>query len=162
MLPLFMEDKLTKKAEELDNLRLNGTAEKLTLEEAENIVQVWGIFLEHSGGLRTFFGIDIPRSLLPYPIEIIQGALNKMEALYWKAGNKERVKLLEETEMLLMQFSDDKEAIENTIKRLQDEDWQEIVISSIKNYQKSQSQNGYLVNKKVFEISETRLNELIG
>lgn len=157
-----MEDKLTIRAKELDNLRLKGIAEKLTVEEAENIVQVWGIFLEHSGGLRTFFRIDAPRSLLPYPIEIIQGALNKMEALYWKEGNKERVKLLEETEMLLMQFADDKEAIENTIERLKNKDWQEMTISSIKNYQKSQSQNGYLVNKKVFEITETRLNELIG
>ncbi len=37
---------LMKRAEKLDSLRLKGIAEKLTLEEAQNIVNIWGIFLE--------------------------------------------------------------------------------------------------------------------
>lgn len=156
-----MEDKISKRAEELDNMRLKGISKKLTLEEAKKIVNVWGVFLEHSGGLRILFGINIPRFLLPYPIEIIQGALNKMEAFYYNEGKQDRVKLLEETEMILIQFSDDKEAIETAINRLSNKDFQNTIIKSIKDYQITQLQRGYLISGEIFEIKESRLKELL-
>lgn len=86
---------LTKRAEALDRMRLKRISEKLTLEEVQNIIAVWGAYLEHSGGLRFLFGINIPESLLPYPLDILQGAINKMEAFYYDQGLHDRVKLLE-------------------------------------------------------------------
>jgi len=70
---------LIKRAEKLDQMRSKRIAERLTLEEARNIVSVWGAYLEHSGGLRFLFGVNIPESLLPYPVGILQGAINRMD-----------------------------------------------------------------------------------
>lgn len=155
-----MSDDLMKRAEKLDNLRSKGIADKLTLEEADNIVAVWGAYLEHSGGLRYLFGTSIPESLLPYPIAILQGALNKMEAYYFKHGQHDRVKLLEGTEAMLMQYTDDEEAIKEAHAHFGNEKWKDAFIPGLKNYQKTQVQNGYLVDKKLWELSIARVEEL--
>lgn len=155
-----MSDNLIKRAEKLDNLRLKGISEKLTLEEADNIVAVWGSYLEHSGGLRYLFGINIPESLLPYPIAIIQGALNKMEAYYFKHGHHDRVKLLEKTEATLMQYTSDEDAFKEVCSLFNNKKWQEVFIPGLKNYQKTQAVAGFLVDKRLWKLSEARLKEL--
>jgi hypothetical protein len=151
---------LMKRAEALDQLRLKHISEKLTLEEAQNIVFVWGAYLEHTGGLRILFGINIPESLLPYPLDILQGALNKMEAYYYEQEQHDEVKLLEGTEALLMQYSDDGEAIKESISHLSDTKRQVTMIESLRDYQKTQAQNGYLVDKKLWKLSKSRIEEL--
>lgn len=151
---------LIKRAEKLDNLRSKRIAEKLTLEEAQNIVSVWGAYLEHSGGLRFLFGTNIPESLLPYPLEILQGAINKMEAYYYGIGEHDRVKLLEETEMLLMQYCEDEEAIKESASSFSNKKWQDAMIPAIRDLQKNQAQNGYLVNKELWKLSKSRIEEL--
>lgn len=151
---------LTKRAEELDQMRSKRIAEKLTLEEAQNIVNVWGVYLEHSGGIRFLFGINIPRSLLPYPIDILQGALNKMEAHYYSQGLHDRVKLLEETEAMLMQYAEDSEAISESVSNFTNRKWQEAFLKGLKDYQLSQAENGYLVDKKLWKLSKSRIEEL--
>lgn len=151
---------LTKRAKELDKMRSKHISEKLTLEEAQNIVSVWGVYLEHSGGLRILFGLNIPESLLPYPRDIIQGAINKMEVFYYSQGLQDRVKLLEGTEMILIQYTNNEEAIKETISILSDKTWQEALIRSLQDYQKTQAQNGYLVNKKLWKLSKSRIEEL--
>ncbi|OGH23456.1 MAG: hypothetical protein A2629_00215 [Candidatus Levybacteria bacterium RIFCSPHIGHO2_01_FULL_41_15] len=152
---------LMKRAEKLDSLRLKGIAEKLTLEEAQNIVNIWGIFLEHSGGVRMLFATDIPQSILPFPIEILQGALNKMEAYYYELGMQDRVKLLESTEAMLMQYEEDDEAMKATAKRYADKKFRDVFITGLKDYQMSQLQKGYLVDKKLWKLSESRIKELL-
>lgn len=151
---------LTKRAEALDQMRSKRISEKLTLEEAQNIVSVWGAYLEHTGGLRILFGINIPESLLPYPLDILQGALNKMEAFYYGQGQHDKVKLLEETEMILMQYADDGEAIKESMSYLSNTKRQETTIESLQDYQKTQAQNGFLVNKKLWKLSKSRIEEL--
>ncbi len=152
---------LTKRAEKLDNMRLKGMAEKLSLEEAENIVSVWGVHLEHMGGIRMLFGISIPESILPYPIVILQGALNKMEAYYHAQGIHDRVKLLESTEMELMQYTTDEEAIKEALTNLGNNKMKDVLIEGLKDYQKTQMENGYLVDKRLFKLSKPRIEELI-
>ncbi len=154
-------DKLTKRAEELDNMRSKHISEKLTLEEAQNIVYVWGVYLEHSGGLRFLFGTSIPESVLPYPVEILQGAINKMEAFYYEQGLQDRVKLLEETEMMLIDYLNDEEAIEETISKFSNKKWQEAILPALREFQENQMQNGFLVaDKKLWKLSESRVKEL--
>lgn len=151
---------LHKRAEELDKMRSKHISEKLTFEEAQNIVHVWGVYLEHSGGLRFLFGINIPESLLPYPRDILQGALNKMEAYYYGQGKHDRVKLLEETEMILMQYAEDEEAIKESTSNFSNKKWQEAIIKSLQDYQKTQAQDGFLVDKKLWKLSKSRIEEL--
>lgn len=148
------------RAEELDKMRSKGIAEKLTLEEAQNIVTIWGAYLEHSGGLMILFGGNIPESLLPYPIDILQGALNKMEAHYYGRGLHDRVKLLEETEVLLVQYINDRKAMGESGKRFDDKKWQEVFSNSLHDYQLNQAENGYLVDKRLWKLSKSRIEEL--
>jgi len=151
---------LIKRAEKLDQMRSKRIAERLTLEEARNIVSVWGAYLEHSGGLRFLFGVNIPESLLPYPVGILQGAINRMEAFYHGQGQHDRVKLLEETEMLLMQYSDDEEAVKESASNFGNKKWQEAMIPALQDLQKTQAQNGYLVDKELWKLSKSRIEEL--
>jgi hypothetical protein len=155
-----MSADLTKRAEELDQMRSKRIAEKLTLEEAENIMHVWSIHLEHTGGLRTLFKINIPKSLLPYPIDILQGALNKMEAHYYEQGLHDRVKLLERTEAMLMQYENDDEAINNAVKMFGNKKWRDAFLKGLRDYQLNQAESGYLVNKKLWKLSKYRIEEL--
>lgn len=156
-----MSDKLMKRAVRLDDMRSKGIAEKLTLEEADSIVYVWGVHLEHTGAYRYLFGVSIPESLLPYPIEILQGAINKMEAYYYKQGHHDRVKALEGTEAMLMQYADDQEAIEEAHAQFGNKKWQEAFIPGLKSYQKTQAENGFLVDKKLWKLSKARIAELL-
>jgi hypothetical protein len=126
-----------------------------------NIVYVWGGYLEHTGAFRYLFGINIPESLLPYPIEILQGAFNKMEAHYFKHGHHDRVKLLEGTEAMLMQYTDDEEAIQETVTQFGNKKWQEAFIPGLKIYQKTQADAGFLVDKKLWKLSSSRIEELL-
>ena len=151
---------LMKRAEKLDQMRSKRISEKLTLEEAKNIVHIWGIYLEHSGTIRYLFGVNMPESFLPYPVDILQGAINRMEAYYHSLGEYDRVKLLEETEMLLVQYVEDNEAIKESIKTFSKKNWQEIFIDSLKNYQLEQAENGFLVDKKLWKLSKSRIAEL--
>lgn len=152
---------LNKRAERLDGLRSKHISEKLTLEEAQNIVSVWGVHLEHTWGLRLLLGINIPESLLPYPIDILQGAINKMEAYYFSQGQHDRIKLLEETEMILMQYAEDNEAIKELAPNFSNKKWQEAMLKGLQDYQKTQVENGYLVDKKLWKLSKDRIEDLI-
>jgi hypothetical protein len=155
-----MSTNLIKRAGELDQMRSKGIADKLTFEEAQNIVTIWGTHLEHSGGLRIVFGGDIPESLLPYPIDILQGALKKMEAYYFSQGLQDKVRLLEETEILLVQYANDKEAMHESGERFGDKKWQEAFSESLYNYQLNQADNGFLIDKKLWKLSKSRIEEL--
>jgi len=130
------------------------------LEQLQNIVNVWGSHLEHMGGVRMLFGLNIPESLLPYPIVILQGALNKMEAHYHAQGLHDGVKLLEGTEVELMLYTSDEEAINETLINLGNNKLREVLIEGLKDYQKSQMGNGYLVDKGLFKLSKPRIEEL--
>lgn len=152
---------LVKRAQALDKLRLRRIADKLTVEEAGNIVSVWGKYLEQNGGFRIIFGISTPESLLPYPLVILQAALNKMEAHHYEQGHHEKVKLLEETEALLMQYSDDEEALKELVANINNKSWIYTIVNSLKEYQKNQVLNGYLVDNKLWKLSKSRLDELL-
>lgn len=155
-----MSADLTKRAEELDQMRSKRIAGKLTLEEAENIMHIWGTYLEHTGGFRILFGTNIPESLLPYPVDILQGALNKMEAHYYEQGLHDRVKLLEETEIMLIQYVNDEEAINDAVEMFGNKKWRDAFLKGLRDYQLDQAENGYLVDKKLWKLSKSRIEEL--
>ncbi|OGY37806.1 MAG: hypothetical protein A3E36_02325 [Candidatus Andersenbacteria bacterium RIFCSPHIGHO2_12_FULL_45_11b] len=141
-------------------MRLKGISEKLTLDEAQNIVRVWGTHLEHSGGLMFLFGTSIPESLLPYPIDILQGAINKMEAFYYGKGLHDKVRLLEETEMSLTTYVSDEEAIDKFISSFSNSEFRKLMVEGLQDTQKNQAQNGFLVDGKLWELSKARIEEL--
>ena len=152
---------ISKRAIRLDKLRLKNIAKKLSFEEADNIVAVYGSFLEHSGGFRFLFGNYMPESLLPYPIAILQGALNRMEEHYFSLGMFDRVKLLKETESFLLECINDKDAIKETLVQFGNKKWQKIFIPNLKNLQENQAQAGYLVDRQLWSLTKNRIEELL-
>jgi hypothetical protein len=150
-----------KRAERLDDMHAKGITEELTLGEAENIVTIWSIFIEHTEGFRYIFLSDIPESVLPFPIEIIKGALNKMEAYYYEQGDHERVKLLELIEGDLILYTYDKEAMNGAISKFNKKIWQDAFIPSLKNNQLHRMERGYLLGGKLWKLSKSRIAELM-
>ena len=157
-----MSTDLNKRAEYLDSLRLKGIADKLTIDEALNIVNIYGTHLEHIGVFRIIFGINIPLSSLPYPVEIIQGALNKMQKYYFEHGHKERVKLLEETEMMLIYYTNDDEALNQVKSIVKDKKSLSAIVKAMQGYQQDQVEKGYLNNGKLWKLNKARKDELLG
>lgn len=157
-----MTTDLGKRAELLDKLRQKGIAEKLTLDEALNIVNIYGTHLEHMGVFRIIFGTNLPETSLPYPLEITQAALNKMQAYYFEHGHNEKVKLLEETEMMLISYTHDDEALNQLKSIVEDEKRLSSLIKATQGYQSDQIENGYLNEGKLWKLSKERMKELLG
>lgn len=59
-----------------------------------------------------------------------------------------------------MQYIDDDEAIKESVSNFSNKKWQEAMIPGIQDLQKTQAQNGYLVDKKLWKLSKARIDEL--
>ncbi len=153
-------DKLSRRAEELDRMSQSGISDRLTLEEASNIVNIWGVFLEYSGVIGILFCNNIPESLLPYPKHILVGAINKMAEYYHDQGLSDKVGVLESTLIGLTAYTNDIEAVNESLKQFQNEKWREAFIPGLKRFQRNQMENGYLVDKKLWKFGKSRLEEI--
>ena len=149
-----MSEKLSKRAEELDKIASSDISEQITLEEAEKIVSVWGIFLEHTGFMSCLFGNDIPESVLPYPKHILVGAINKMAKFYHGQGFYDQVKNLEATLMMLICYTNDYEAIEEAVKTFGNKDWKTAMLPALKESQTNQMKSGFVVNGQLWKFDK--------
>jgi hypothetical protein len=108
----------------------------MTLNEASKITQIWGRYLEYMGGkLLIVFGARIPESFLPFPIDILEEALNIMIEYHHKRGNKRVVEGLKVTFGALTMYVDDEEAILEAAKHFNEPRWRERFIPTLKKCQ---------------------------
>ncbi len=108
----------------------------MELEKAENIVRIWGIFLEHSfGKLNLLFMAKIPDFFLPFPKETIEVAVNTIAEMHHNAGNTEAVNSLQSTLPYLIGFIDNEQAIINAAKLFKDDKYRDKILPALKRNQ---------------------------
>jgi len=91
---------------------------KMSLARADEIRIAWGKFLEVAfGGLVKLFLCDIPESVLPYPKDEIECAVNISAKEFFNSGNKEASTIIHGTTAYLTMFINDKEAIDKLLKK---------------------------------------------
>ena len=109
----------------------------MTFDKASKIVNIWGIYLEYMGGkLNLIFGASIPESLLPFPIETLEQALNTVAEHHHKMGNNDVVKDLHRSIGCLTGYKDDEEAVLQAARLFNDPKWREAVLPVFKRFQK--------------------------
>lgn len=107
----------------------------MDLKEAQKVVSDYGGFLEWLYfRLKPVFWNKIPESLLPYSIQHIDDALNTVARHYHDKGDKKMVNNIQESQILLVSFVDDKEAILNSVKMLSDKKWFDGMMGLIKDF----------------------------
>jgi hypothetical protein len=110
----------------------------MTFEEADQIIIVWGRFLEYSmGKLNLAFGNKIPESFLPYPKTILLEAFEIINRDSYKHGDKKMMSLMHESVDNLLSFIDDDEAFTKAVERFNNPSWRKIIISSLKEFQET-------------------------
>ena len=108
----------------------------MTLDEASNVVQICGKFLEVASGQLTFiFGADIPESLLPYSKGTIQEAFQMITEYHQKNGNQQMVEQLQFAVSCLMMCVDDEEALLEAAKKFNDPKWRDVFLPRLKKLQ---------------------------
>lgn len=109
----------------------------MELEEANKIVNAWGIHLEYFQGKLTFlFGGNIPESLLPFPIETLEEALNIMAEYHHNNGNEEGCNVMKGGFGWLTAYKNDEEAILQATKNFDNPKWREAMLPALKQFQK--------------------------
>lgn len=89
----------------------------MTLEEADEIREVWGKFLEvANGGLLRIFRAQIPETVLPYPKHKIEEAMDVCIDYFASEGNDELVEVFKSSKAMLMAYTDDVMAINQAHK----------------------------------------------
>jgi len=107
----------------------------MKIEEAEKITGNYGGFVEWLYfRLKPIFWNKIPKSLLPYSIEYIEEALNIVAKSYHDKGSQGMVKSIQETQILLVSFVDDEEAILNSVDMLKDKKWLDGMLKIVKDF----------------------------
>jgi len=92
----------------------------MTLDEANDVLVAWGEYLEHCHDrLAAVFVLGhIPASLLPYPIQTLEDALNVVAEHYFNAGDYESSDFVKSTFGPLAFYCDDNEAITHLFQLL--------------------------------------------
>ena len=110
----------------------------MTLSEANIIVRVWGGYIEYcQDRLQALFIANIPESLLPYPQEIIEEALNLAAKHYYDIGDYEKYELLKDSHRCLAFYGKDEDALEGAVMAFNIPEVKEKIISNMKKVQKN-------------------------
>lgn len=100
----------------------------MTLEDADKIVNIWGIYLEYiHGKLSIVFGPQIPESFLPFSSEILEEAINIVAEHYHNIGDKEAMATLQSGIGLLTWYIDDKDSIAQSAELFAKPEWREAI-----------------------------------
>lgn len=91
----------------------------MRIDDSATILHEWGTFLEYCHGrLHTVFGGSIPESLLPYPRDEIERALDTMAKRHHRDGDLEASAHIQRSLGPLLFYRDDSEALEHMVRRL--------------------------------------------
>ena len=149
-------------AVELDNLGKK-YADRLTLVEAFNISAVYGRHLEYCGSFRVLFaGSVLPQSLLPFPRDIIAGAITKLIKHYEDENQFEHLQALREGFVALLAYCDDVSAFQYMAKHLSETDLYKSFVEVLRTKQLSELTNGYLLEDNTrWSLQQERLVEIL-
>lgn len=86
--------------------------------------------------MQALFIANIPRSLLPYPAEKLEEALNTVAKHYHDLGDYNFSKLVRDTFGPLMLYSDDDSALQGAVMKFGDPNIRESIISNLERAQK--------------------------
>lgn len=85
----------------------------MTIQEANKIFKDWQEYQEINDKLMKFFMFSgIPESFLPYPVEVLEEALNMVAKSYFDAGDHKTSKAVQETISFLLCYKEDEEALD--------------------------------------------------
>jgi hypothetical protein len=108
----------------------------MTFVEADNIVSIWGAYIEYcQDRLRALFISNIPQSLLPYPVETLEEALNIVGKFYHEARDYEASKLIQESFGCLAHYAPDDTALQGAAFKFGAPNVREAIIRNIKKVQ---------------------------
>jgi len=117
----------------------------MDLKEAQKVVSEYGGFLECANErFGAIFFTHIPQSLLPFPPEHIEEALNVVAKFYHEKGDMGKVRLHQEVMAELMCFKSDEDALLQAIKMFNDKKFWDFVMESVKNFRSSPAQTNYI------------------
>lgn len=115
----------------------------MTLEDADKIVNIWGVYLEYiHGKLSIIFGPQIPESFLPFSPRTLEEALNIVAQHYHEMGDRETVAVLQSGISLLAWYVNDKDSIVRSAELFAKPEWREAVVSALEKF-KNHKMRGY-------------------
>ena len=107
----------------------------MTLEEANKIAYIWGIYQEYAHGkLSIIFGPHIPESFLPFSLSTLEEALNIVAQHYYEIGDREAVAVLQSGISLLTWYVNDKDSIVRFAELFAKPEWRETMVSALGKY----------------------------
>ena len=118
----------------------------MNLKQAQKIVNDYGGFIECALFRYniTIFLEFIPESLLPYPPQLIEDAINIVAEYYHYCGDKETVNDLQRCGIHLLYFKDDQKAILAAVKNFNEKKWLDLHTELIKDFRNSEGQQSYI------------------
>ncbi|MBN2270946.1 MAG: hypothetical protein JXN61_10050 [Sedimentisphaerales bacterium] len=117
----------------------------MNLKQAQKVVSDYGGFMECA--LRPFhiiFMAYIPKSLLPYPLQYIEDAINIVGKYHHELGNTAKVNTLQECHAFLLGFEDDEKAILEAGTRFNEKKWRDLVAELIRGYRSNPNHQKYI------------------
>jgi hypothetical protein len=116
----------------------------MTLQEASQIVVMWGKYVEYIfGKLMVVFSARIPESLLPFPKKTLNEALDILAEHHRCMGNKNGVETIKAVAGYLDAYVNDEEALLQAAKNFSDPEWRKAFIPSLQKLQET-----WIKNKK--------------
>ena len=105
----------------------------MTREEAEIIFRDWQAYVEVNDKLFQIFGQSIPKSLLPYPPDVLEKAMNIIASGYFESGDGSTCTMIKENISAILSYKDDEEAIKNIVNgvRLKHVELRKVFISKL-------------------------------
>jgi len=117
----------------------------MNLKQAQKVVSDYGGFLECAHWrFHAIFLASIPESLLPYPPQYIEDALNIVSKSYHDNGDIEKVKLLQECHGWLLFFEDDEKSILEALKNFNEKKMYDLIVELIKGFRGTPAQRNYI------------------
>lgn len=117
----------------------------MNLQQAQKVVSDYGGFMECAIlRFNTVFMAGIPKSLLPYPLQYIEDAINTVAKSHHDIGNAAKVNTLQECHAFLLWFEDDEKAILETGKRFNEKKWRDLVAELIRGYRSTPHHQKYI------------------
>jgi hypothetical protein len=89
----------------------------MDLEKAKRVFKDWQKFVEINDKLGLIFS-SIPKSFLPYPPDILEGAMNAVAEDYFNAGDHKTAEDIQNSIVTLIRYEDDSKALESMLKKL--------------------------------------------
>jgi len=148
------------RANYIDRIVESNISELITLEEADKIVRVLGLFLEHAGFITYLFVINVPESTLPYPKYLLVGALVKMLHYHHKNGDYEARDNLEKILIMLTQFIDDDQALQKAAVNFNNTKFRESWVPGLAKLRNDKMEDGYIIDGKRWQFSNSRIEEI--